>query len=422
MKKILALIVIIFAIIAPVNAEVVRISADEAVQLALENNLTLQSKRKEVDILKQEVKMANALKNPQLQANILTGSISKANSSQAGVALPIEISKRGVRKKAAIARLNRIEDQIRQEELNLKIDVMSAYFDVVYMKTIVAILKQREELFKEMEIVANSKPKNSLNYEIEKLQSDMKHKKQVILLNKAKADLLCAQFHLNEVLNLKNANSVMYDARETSLFQEHISLLAIEIPEYKKIEDIAMKYSYSIRISDDNIAISKAELKQAKHLVIPDLTVAGGYAYSSDGKAQGAFVGGSLDMPLLYTYRPEVNRAKIILERAKIDRVSFENQLKFALKQDYNKFKYAKENMNYYKDILKDSETILQMSRDRYAKGQTVLLNVFIIENSHKDILNEYIDAMQIYYRAYLELMHNVGHDLLLDESVFEDI
>lgn len=422
MKKILALIVIIFAIIAPVNAEVVRISADEAVQLALENNLTLQSKRKEVDILKQEVKMANALKNPQLQANILTGSISKANSSQAGVALPIEISKRGVRKKAAIARLNRIEDQIRQEELNLKIDVMSAYFDVVYMKTIVAILKQREELFKEMEIVANSKPKNSLNYEIEKLQSDMKHKKQVILLNKAKADLLCAQFHLNEVLNLKNANGVMYDARETSLFQEHISLLAIEIPEYKKIEDIAMKYSYSIRISDDNIAISKAELKQAKHLVIPDLTVAGGYAYSSDGKAQGAFVGGSLDMPLLYTYRPEVNRAKIILERAKIDRVSFENQLKFALKQDYNKFKYAKENMNYYKDILKDSETILQMSRDRYAKGQTVLLNVFIIENSHKDILNEYIDAMQIYYRAYLELMHNVGHDLLLDESVFEDI
>ena len=422
MKKILALIVIIFAIVAPVNAEVVRISADEAVQLALENNLTLQSKRKEVDILKQEVKMANALKNPQLQANILTGSISKANSSQAGVALPIEISKRGVRKKAAIAKLNRIEDQIRQEELNLKIDVMSAYFDVVYMKTIVAILKQREELFKEMEIVANSKPKNSLNYEIEKLQSDMKHKKQVILLNKAKADLLCAQFHLNEVLNIKNANSVMYDARETSLFQEHISLLAIEIPEYKKIEDIAMKYSYSIRISDDNIAISKAELKQAKHLVIPDLTVAGGYAYSSDGKTQGAFIGGSLDMPLLYTYRPEVNRAKIILERAKIDRVSFENQLKFALKQDYNKFKYAKENMNYYKDILQDSETILQMSRDRYAKGQTVLLNVFIIENSHKDILNEYIDAMQIYYRAYLELMHNVGHDLLLDESVFEDI
>ncbi len=421
MKKIFAVIILSIITILPVNAEVVRISADDAVQLALEHNLALQSKRKEADILKQEVKIANALKNPQVQSNVLMGSIARTNSSQAGIAVPIEIGKRGVRKKAAIAKLKLIENQIRQEELNLKIDVMSAYFDVIYMKTVVAILKQREELYNAMSIMASSKPKSSVNYEIEKLQSDMRHKKQVILLNKAKADLLCAQFHLNEVMNLKNSD-IMYDARETSLFEDHINLLDLQIPEYKTIEDIAMKYSYSIRISDDNIAMSKAELNEAKHKIIPDLTFAGGYAFSGDGKTQGAYVGGALDLPIFYTYRPEVNRAKIVLERAKIDRISFENKLKFALKQDFNRFKYAKENINYYKDILKDSEIILKMSGERYEKGQTALLNVFINENAHREVLNEYINAMQIYYRAYLDLMHNVGHDLLLDESVFEDI
>ncbi len=421
MKKIITLLIITISLILPADAEVVRISAEDAVQLALEHNLALQSKRKEADILKQEVKIANALKNPQLQSNILMGSIAKTNASQAGIAVPIEISKRGVRKKTAIAKLKLLDDQIRQEELNLKIDVMSAYFDVVYMKTVVAILKQREALFKEMVIVANSRPKNSQNYEIEKLQADMRHKKQIILLNKAKADLLCAQFHLNKVLNLKD-DSIMYDARETSLFQDHITLLELTLPEYKTLEDIAMKYSYSIRISEDNIAISKTELVQAKHKIIPDAAIAGGYAFSGDGKTQGAYVGGSLDMPLFYTYRPEVNRAKIVLERAKIDRISFENKLKFALKEDFNRFKYAKENMNYYKEILKDSEIIMKMSGERYTKGQTTLLNVFINENAHREILNEYINAMQIYYRAYLDLMHNVGHDLLLDESIFEDI
>lgn len=405
----------------PTYAEVVRISADDAVKLAMEHNLSLQSKRKNLDILKQEIKMANALKNPQIQSNVLMGSIARTNSSQAGLAFPIEISKRGIRKKVAIAKLRLIENQIRQEELNLKIDVMSAYFDVVYMKTIVQIFKQREELYSGMMLIASSKPKSSQNYEIEKLQSDMKHKKQIILLNKAKADLLCAQFHLNEVLNIKD-NSIMYDARENSLFQDHITLLELDLPEYDTIEDIAMKYSYSIRISDDNIAISKTELTEAKHKVIPDLTIAGGYAFSGDGKTEGAFVGGALDVPMFYTYKPEVNRAKIVLERAKIDRISFENKLKLALKQDYNRFKYAKENINYYKDILKDSENIVKMSGERYKKGQTALLNVFINENNHREILNEYIDAMQIYYRAYLDLMHNVGHDLLLDESVFEDI
>lgn len=421
MKKIITLLILAFITVLPASAEVVRISADDAVQLALEHNLALQSKRKEADILKQEVKIANALKNPQAQTNILMGSIAKTNSSQAGIALPVEIGKRGARKKTALAKLHLLENQIRQEELNLKIDVMSAYFDVVYMKTVVAIMKDREELFEGMVVLASSKPKSSVNYEIEKLQSDMKHKKQIILLNKAKADLLCAQFRLNEVLNLKNTK-VMYDAREISLFQEHITLLDLDLPEYQTIEDIAMKFSYSIRISDDNITKSKAELIEARHKVIPDVTLAGGYAFSGDGKTEGAFVGGSLDLPILYSYKPEVNRAKIILERAKIDRVSFENKLKFALKEDYNRFKYAKENMNYYKDILKDSETIMKMAGERYAKGQTVLLNLFINENAHRETLNEYINAMQVYYRAYLDLMHNVGHDLLLDESVFEDI
>lgn len=421
MKKIFILAITLISVTLPSNAEIIRISADDAVHLALKHNLVLQAKRKEIDILKQEVKMANALKNPQLQSNVLMGSIARTNSSQAGIAVPVEIAKRGVRKKAAIAKLNLLENKIKQEELNLKIDVMSAYFDVVYMKTVVSILEQRGELFKDMILLADNKPKNSKNYEIEKLQSDMKYKKQIISLNKAKADLLYAQFHLNNVLNLEDTTN-MYDARETSLFQEHITLLELQLPDYKTVEDVAMKYSYSLRISDDNIVQSRAELSEARHKVIPDMVLAGGYAFSGDGKTEGAFVGGSLDIPLLYSYRPEINRAKIVLERAHIDRLSFENKLKYALKQDYNRFKYAKENMNYYKDILKDSEAILNMSRERYVKGQTALLNVFINENAHKEILNEYINAMQVYYRAYLDLMHNMGHDILLDESVFEDI
>ena len=62
------------------------------------------------------------------------------------------------------------------------------------------------------------------------------------------------------------------------------------------------------------------------------------------------------------------------------------------------------------------------MSEQRYAKGDTQLLNLFIIENSHQEILNEYISAMQVYYNAYLDLIHNMGHDILLDEDSLEDL
>ena len=421
MKKIVILFIVLITTFLPANADIVKISADDAVHLALEHNLELQAKRKEIDILKQEIKMANALKNPQLQSTVLMGPIGKSNASQAGIALPVEIAKRGVRKKAAIASLRLLEDEIRQDELNLKLEVMSAYFDVVYMKSVVSILQQREQLYRKMRQVAEAKPKTSINYEIERLQSDIKHKKQLISLNKAKANLISAQFHFNKILNLKEIDT-MYDTRDSSLFQEHISLLDIQLPEYSTVEEVAMKYSYSIKIAYDNIDKSERELAVAKHKPIPDLTVMGGYAFSGDGQSHGAYVGGYLDMPVLYTYRPEIKRAKIVLDRAKIDKVSFENKLKFALKEDYNNFKYAKENMVYYKAILKESDNILKMSEQRYADGKTSLLNLFIIENSHQEILNEYIGDMQVYYDAYLDLMHNMGHDILLDEKSLDDL
>ena len=414
MKKFFFLLLTIIVVSLPSQAEIIKISANDAVKLALQHNLALQAKRKEIAVLEQEVKMANALKNPQLQSTILMGPVGKTNASQAGIAIPLEISKRGVRKKAAIANMKLIENQIRQEELNLKLEVMEAYFDVVYMKSVVAILQQREELFKNMKLLAENKPKNSKNYEIEKLQSDIKYKKQLVSLNKAKANLLYSQFNFNKILNLKDTD-VMYDTRESSLFQDHISLLDIQLPEYETIEEVAMKYSYSIRIAYDNIDKSEKELAVARHKIIPDITVIGGYAFSGDGMLHGGYAGGYLDLPVFYSYRPEVNRAKI-------DKVSFENKLKFALKEDYNQFKYAKENMGYYKDILKESDKILKMSEQRYAKGDTQLLNLFIIENSHQEILNEYISAMQVYYNAYLDLIHNMGHDILLDEDSLEDL
>lgn len=86
MKKIVILIFTLIITIMPSYAEVVKISASDAVQLALRNNLALQAKRKEIDILEQEVKMAGALKNPQIQSNVLMGSIATSNASQAGLA------------------------------------------------------------------------------------------------------------------------------------------------------------------------------------------------------------------------------------------------------------------------------------------------------------------------------------------------
>ena len=45
-------------------------------------------------------------------------------------------------------------------------------------------------------------------------------------------------------------------------------------------------------------------------------------------------------------------------------------------------------------------------------------MNVMLNENAHQQVLNEYIDSIDVYYQAYLDLMYNMGHDMLLKEDV----
>ena len=420
------LIILCFAVfVLPAQANVKRISLDEAVGLSISYNIDLQAKRKELGIADSEIKIANRLQNPQVQSNILIGQVRTGNSSQAGLMLPVETFKRGVRKKAAIAKKKSIDSEIAQFEHNLKIKVMKAYFEVLFYKSVVHIMNERKDLFEDMKKIAQAKPQSDSNYKIDNLQSDIKYKKQLIELNRAKAELLNAQFNLNKVINAANDEN-MYDTQEDSLFGDDLSILEIKLPEYKQIEAAALKYSYSIRIAESNIEKYGQEYILAKRQRIPNITVGGGYAwqlkYGRDGDDwSGAFVGGGFDLPVLYTYRPEIDRAYTILEKARMDKASFENKLKITLKQDYNNFKYSKQNMDYYKEILEESDEILKMSTERYRMGETALINLLMVENGHQALLNEYITAMDIYYGVYLNMMQNIGHDVFLEDEIFED-
>lgn len=418
MKKIVLTFILTIFICLPSCAQVVHIPLDQAVNLALVNNLDLKSKRKQAEELQQEIKIANALKNPRFESNFLIGRVTRGNSSQLGLSVPVEVAKRGIRKKIAQTNLEIVEKQIKASEHDIKIEIMKDYFNILYMKSVVLIYQEREKLFKNLKTIAEQKSKKYVNYDVDILQADMKYKRQLVYLNKAKADLLIAQFKLNDTMNIKDSD-VMYDTLEESLFTNDLSILNINLLPYQTIEDVAMKYSYSLSIAESNIIKSEQEVTQAKRQRIPNLTVGGGTAYQTAHQTggdslPGAYVSIGADIPILYSYGPDIKKAKITLDRANLDKDSFENHLKYALKQDYNEFKYAKANMDHYKNILDESNKLLKTYSKRYEKGQTSLQNFIQVETMHQETLKDYIGATQAYYDSYLNLMHNVGHDILM--------
>ena len=378
--------------------------------MALEGNIELQEQRKNLGISKYAVKKAGAFKNPQFQTNLLVGPIAKGNSSQIGLMLPIEVMKRGERKKAALSELDYTQNKIKDYEFKLNLRVRTSYFNLLIAKSELKILEERKELLEELLEISKNKSKTSPNYEIDVLQADMRLKKLLVQINRAQADIRTAQYSFNKVLNLAN-NPTLYDSKEDSVFGQEF-FTKLELPSYEELEAIAFNNRYDIKMSESKIVKAKRDLAVVTKQRIPDLYVAGGYAFAHDGTS-GAYVGAGVDIPSLYRYTPEIESAKLELDKAQLEYNSIINITKNVIHTNHDKFIMAQENVEHYKSILDESNKILNLSKQRYSKGQTSLTNLIIVEHSHQELLNEFIDAMKEYYNAYMALLQELGLDNL---------
>ena len=392
----------------PSSSNMNKISLEEAMNMALEGNIELQEQRKNLGISQNDVKRANALRNPQFQSNLLMGPIARGNSSQVGITLPVEITKRGARKKAAQAELSYTQNKIKDYEFKLKLRVRTSYFNLLVEKSELRILLERKELLEELLEIAKKQPKDSPNYEIDILQADMKLKKQLVKINQSKADIRTAQYNFNKVLNLAN-NPTLYDAKEDSVFNKAF-FTQLELPDYNELESVAFKNRYDIKMAEDKVEKAKRDITVAVRQRVPDLYVSGGYAFAHDGTS-GAYVGAGLDIPALYLYNPEIKNAKLEYEKAQLEYNSIVNITKNVIHTNYDKFIMAQENVEHYRDILDESREILNLSKQRYQKGKTTLTNLIVVEHSHQELLNEFLDAMQVYYNSYIALLQEVGLD-----------
>lgn len=400
-------------------ANVVNVDLDSLINIGLKENCDLKVKRMELKAAEKDIAIANRLKNPEIQSNIVMGNVALGNSSQAGLSLPVEVMKRSIRKKVAIEEYSIKETELKQAEHNFKLQIMQAYFDILYAKSVYQIQEERLKLFKNLVKITTDKPKYP-SYEIDNLKADIQYAQQLIEVNRAKSNLLAKQFELNKLLNIGN-DKIMYDTKESTLFG-NCAFLNFKLPEYNFLEKIALQYSYVVKISEKKIDKSELEVSMAKRQRIPDFSVAGGYAWQAHGHAPnnygGAFVGFGLDVPILYNYTPEIQKAQIFLERSKAGKKAYEYQLKYELKKDYNTFKYSAENMEHSKKILEDSKKIVQLSTEGYISGKNSYTDLVINENGHQEVLSQYLTAMSRHFYSYLEMMQDIGHDILIEEEL----
>lgn len=413
-------------------AEIKKIGLDDAIQLSLSNNLDLQSARIDIELAKNGVKIANRLQNPDLNIFYNYGKAGRSEPQQIGLIQTLEIAKRTPRKKLAKAALYKKELDVKLSEFTLEMDVRETYVDLVGAKTILYDLSEQEKLLKELLELAQKREKSGQAVQSDVIQAQIALNQLSTRINTAKAAVASARNDFNKALNIKEESDVIYDSKEDILPGETV-FISLKTPDYNTklppfelIAEKALEKRLDIRAAKQEVDIAQKNLTVVARQRIPDVEFFGGYAYhaasySDSGTFEnGAYAGAGIsNIPVLYTFKPEIKNAKLQIEQAQINYESAKNKAMKDLSTAYERLITAQVNLLFYKNkLVKDSEDLIKISKKNYMLGYTDLTSVIVMEQAYREILTGYTIALTDYYTDWIDFLREVNHE---DFNLFDD-
>ena len=399
-----------------------KIDLKTAIEIANKNNLDIKSSKLDVDIAKNEIKISNRLQNPSIITSWNFGKAGKGNPNQIGVTETVELFKRAPRKKLAQTNYDLTLENFEYQKFNLKMDVAEAYIKLVVAKSILQKYEHQQRFLEELLEISNLNNKENKRLDLDTIEAKIALNQIITEVNKAKTNAKTARISFNRIINAQDTN---YDSLDTNLSKEegitgiNIPQTSKKLPPFKSIEDSAIKNRYDIKIAKNQVELARKKLIVVARQKVPDLEIAGGYAYQTIGLADdnmyksGAFLGANLvNIPLLYSYRPEIKNAQLEIEKAGLEYISTVNKAKKSVEIAYENFVTAQLNLESYNDkILKDSEELFTLFEQKYKVENVDFATLAAVEESYQDLVVGYSDALSDYYISWIEFLREINSE-----------
>ena len=431
MKKFLAILVV-YLIFTPVCfgiEDYKQINLQQALDIAVEKNIDLKAAKLNIDIAKNNIKSANQVQNPNFNMFYNIGTAGRSEPQQLGFSELVEIGKRGARKNLAKSKLQLEHENLKYDKFNLKMDVREAYINLVAEKSVLNTLEQQEKLQEQLLNVVKKKVKSGKAPEIDELQAEISLNQMKTQVNTSRIAVRNALVYFNKIINpVENSYFDTQDKifAEENNFDELLTPNPDDImPDFEEIKEHALEHRYDIKIAKQKIDIAEKNLKLLLHQRIPDIEIAGGYLYQSKAQTDerfksGAYAGASIvNLPVFYTFKPEIQNAKIELEQSHLNYISTINKAIKDTDAAYAKFLTARENLDCYeKKILTSSDKLIETSIKSYESGKTDLTTLIVMKQSYKSSIVGYTCALAEYYNSWTNFLREVN-----DESfdLYED-
>ena len=417
MKKIVLLAVLFFFSPCLALVEYQKISMDEAIEIAYKNNLDILAQKINIDIAQNEIKISNRLQNPSLESFWNFGASGRGNPNTIGISQNIELFKRGARTDYAKSNFELSKDEFEHAKFKLKMDVKEAYIKLLIAK---AILKKYEYQQKFLENLLKISNKNNSDntLDLDTIEAKIALNQMITEVNKIKTNEKIARIDFNRIINSSNGHydTLDFEIGDNSNF---IDIPQLEFPPYENIENYTLQKRYDLKIAQKQIELARKNLKNVTHQRIPNIEVSSGYGFQTRGVSEdgtykaGAYLGANLvNLPILYSYKPEIKNAQLEIEKADLNYISTLNKARKSIEIAYERFLTAKINLSRYDDsIIKDSDKLFKLFEKTYSKENVDFATLAAIEESYSDFIRGYCEALNDYYISWIDFLREVNFE-----------
>lgn len=263
---------------------------------------------------------------------------------------------------------------------------------------------------KQLEIIQIAKS----NIDSLALTNQIRYKNQVITqtdLNRT--ELLSKQYAiqyktaLQEVKNRQNELKFLVGVQEDLRIDSNDNFL-FTIPQ--SIENLlkqSLENRSDLQSVKSLIDVSNSNIKLQKSLAFPTPEL--GFIYNPQNNIPYVGIYATVDLPFFDRNQGEIKKSYLLKTQAETQLLTIESQIQTEISVAFSNYQLQQQNLESFKVLLLQSQTILNNIKYAYLKGGTTIIDFLEAQRSWLETQQQYYDAVLSYRQSYIQILYATG-------------
>lgn len=155
------------------------------------------------------------------------------------------------------------------------------------------------------------------------------------------------------------------------------------------------------------IDVSSSNIKLQKSLSYPKPEL--GLIYNPQGAVPFLGISFAIDLPLFDRNQGEIKKSYQLKEQAEHELWTIQQQIQTEIEVAYSNYQVQQQNLQDFKPLLEQSQTILDNVKHAYLRGGTTIIDFLEAQRSWLETQQQHYDALQSYRESYIQLLYATG-------------